>query len=293
LSFPDLSTIEHSLAQRERVEEICAPQLVKRIALLLDRDPSQIAEGFALPPGWHACLFTPLLRQSALREDGHAQEETLIPRLDFPRRMLGGRRTTYHAPLKVGMRLERISRISAIVPKTGRSGDMAIVTTEHAIHAEGEATPRIVEAQDSVFRSATEPKQDRAIPKNAAVLGENVGRDSIAEPDFSEVITPDTRMLFRYSAITFNTHRIHYDLPYATEREGYPGLIVNGGLATLLLTEFLNRLAPGRISSVVARYRGAIICGQPVRLCATRATAGWRLRMESLTSKQLLEVNVE
>mgnify|MGYP000436061280 CR=1 FL=1 len=289
MGFPDPETIARCLGRRETAQDVCSAQLVQRVALLLDQDPDAVGDGFALPPGWHACLFTPRLRQSELREDGHPREDTLIPALDYPRRMLGGRRTWYHAPLTVGMQLTRTSRIAAIEPKEGRAGAMALVTIEHAIRARGEETPRLVEQQDALFLPAapdTPSERPSAAPSPAA-------RAPSPPPDFSRTITPDTTMMFRYSAITFNTHRIHYDLPYATGVEGHPGLIVNGGLAALLLTEFLRERVPGPVRLVSARNRSAILCGRTVRMCASRAPQGWRLWIEDDTAKPLLEISVE
>lgn len=286
MQVPEPGQFDAYLGRTDEANDVCALPLVERVALLLDRDPSAYRDGDELPTGWHACVFTPRLRQSELREDGHARSEPLVPALDFPRRMLGGRRTYYHRPIVIGSRLHRKSEIASITPKSGRSGQLVIVTVRHSIFAEGDEEPRIVEEQDSIFREEAKP--------GGAAKGGAPGATAPQpeEPEISRDLETDPRMLFRYSAITFNTHRIHYDLPYAREREGYPGLVVNGGLASLLLTDFLEQHLSRRIRSFEARNKGAIFCGRPIRLCGAPRGDGWRLWVEDEDRKNLLEADV-
>ncbi|MCB1492006.1 MAG: MaoC family dehydratase N-terminal domain-containing protein [Rhodobiaceae bacterium] len=271
------------IGRREVAHDVCALLLVRRIAAMLDHDPDTCREGDPLPAGWQMCVFTPLIRQSDLRADGHAQAETLMPPVHLPRRMLGGRRTWFKEPVKIGAALTRTSELVSITPKTGRSGELVIVTVRHTITEDDHDAPLIVEEQDSIFREEA--------PPGAAPKATGPATTAPARPDPVHVreMTPDPTLLFRYSAIGFNTHRIHYDQPYATGTEGYPGLIVNGGLATLLLIDFFEGTTGQRLKSIEARNTGAIICGRPIRLCAAPSEEGWLLWIEDTNGRMLLE----
>ncbi|MCB1327991.1 MAG: acyl-CoA dehydrogenase [Maritimibacter sp.] len=281
--FADLN---NWIGRSEHAIDHCSLILARRIAAMLDRDPETVNAGDPLPPGWQMALFTPLIRQSDLRDDGHAQAEALIPPVPLPRRMLGGRRSWFHLPIPIGAAVERQSEIVAIEPKQGRSGALILVTLRHTIRCTGETEAAIIEEQDSIFREEASggpaKPQPASRPASAGPL----------RPEFATTLVTDPRLLFRYSAIGFNTHRIHYDQPYATGNEGYPGLIVNGGLATLLLIDLFEREVGRPVASIETRNKGAIICGRPVRLCGAAepdAPGHWRLWIENEDSRILLE----
>lgn len=270
------------IGRREETHDVCAVPLVRRVAALLNRDPMAYADGDPLPAGWQMCVFTPLTLSADLRADGHALHDPMMPPAPLPRRMLGGRRLYYHAPVIIGDALRRVSEVVAIVPKTGRSGRLVVVTVRHSIYREGVSEPAIVEEQDSIFRE--EAAADGA-PKPPPAAAPPPGA-----PDFHDDVVTDPTMLFRYSAICFNTHRIHYDMPYATSDEGYPGLIVNGGLTALLLVDLLERSTGRQPASIAARNWGAVICGRPIRLCGMATDTGWTLWVQDETPNVLLEV---
>jgi 3-methylfumaryl-CoA hydratase len=210
------------VGRQDRAEDEVALSAVRRLAALLD---SQAAyrRGDPLPGGWYVMLFGPTTRQSGLGPDGHPAKGQFLPPVPLPRRMFAGRRVTFHAPLLIGEDVSRVSTIRSITPKQGRSGEMCFVTVRHEIS--GQRGLAIVEDQDIVYRGDTPLS-----PKEAL-------REEESPSQWSRAWTPDTVSLFRFSAITYNGHRIHYDLPYTRETEGYPGLIVNGGLTTLMLWE--------------------------------------------------------
>ncbi|WP_158743803.1 acyl-CoA dehydrogenase [Acidisphaera sp. L21] len=269
------------LGRREEAEDVCALPLVRRIAALLDRDPAAFRNGDTLPLGWHMILFTPDALQSALGVDGHPVEGGMVaPPSSYPRRMLGGRRTLFTAPLHIGATLRRVSEVTAFEEKHGRSGRLAVATVRHAIFANGEAA--VVEDQDVIFR---EPAGTASEPRAAADEPER------PTPTHERSVTPDPVMLFRYSAITFNAHRIHYDAAYATGPEGYPGLIVNGGLTALLLLELLKHSAGRDLTSLDVRNRRPLICGRPARLCVAPAAAGWTMWAEDDHGRIALEAS--
>jgi 3-methylfumaryl-CoA hydratase len=194
------------------------------LAATLDSEQS----GDTVPPLWHWLYFLPIAPMSEAGPDGHPKRGDFLPPVPLPRRMWAGGRVTFHAPLKVGERATRTSTIANIEDKTGRSGRLVFVTVQHSIEAGGEL--KLEEEHDIVYRDApqadTRPQQPQLAPQ-----GERWSRTIDANPV----------MLFRYSALTFNSHRIHYDYPYATQVEAYPGLVVHGPLIATLLLDLVRR----------------------------------------------------
>jgi 3-methylfumaryl-CoA hydratase len=204
---------------------------VAALAATLDRDDPTPQAGMVLPYLWHWLYFLPHARQSEIGEDGHPKRGGFLPPVPLPRRMWAGGRLEWHQPLCVGESIQRTSGIASVSHKSGRSGDLVFVLVKHAIHhAQGLA---LSEEHDIVYRDApaadAAPIAPQVAPKDA---------------DWSRTITPDDVLLFRYSALTFNGHRIHYDRRYVTTVEGYPGLVVHGPLIATLLMDLLRRQMP-------------------------------------------------
>ena len=207
---------------------------IQSIAATLDISP-EFNNGDRLPPLWHWILFNDIHLASELAEDGHACKGDFLPPIELPRRMWAGGRFKFLQPLIVGDTLKRISTIKDIKQKRGNSGALAFVTVEHDIRAE--AGGHWVEEHDIVYREAAKaPWQEPA----EAVIDNEVA-------DWSKEILADSVLLFRYSALTFNGHRIHYDREYCQQQEGYPGLIVHGPLTATLLLELLREKLPRAI----------------------------------------------
>ncbi|MDE2605467.1 MAG: MaoC family dehydratase N-terminal domain-containing protein [Burkholderiales bacterium] len=205
---------------------------VRQLSATLDRDDPAPAVGTELPPLWHWLYFLPSARQSELGPDGHPKRGGFLPPVPLPRRMWAGGRLQWHAPLRVGEAVERNSRIVSVTHKAGRSGDLVFVLVRHELrNAQGLA---LTEEHDIVYRPAPKPG-DPAPPPQAAP----------ADAEWSREIVPDDVLLFRYSALTFNGHRIHYDRRYVTGVEGYPGLVVHGPLIATLLVDLARRQRPG------------------------------------------------
>src|ERR1700742_4344017 len=197
------------VGRAETLSDWVAPTPLKAMAAALDRDDPAPEPGDPVPPCWHWLYFLPLHRQSEIGPDGHPRRGGFLPPVPLPRRMWAGGRLTFHEPLKVGERAVRTSTIANIEDKTGRSGRLVFVTVQHTVEVGGEL--KIEEEHDIVYRDATHP--DAPPPKAApAPEGETWGPTIQTEPV----------LLFRYSALTFNSHRIHYDYPYVTGVEGYP-----------------------------------------------------------------------
>lgn len=252
--------------RREEAVDLCTLPLVQRLAALLDHDPGEYRTGDLLPQGWHMILFTPVARQSGLGPDGHPEAAGLLAApAHLPRRLLGGRRTRFVGPLRIGAEVRRVSEVTAFEEKQGQSGRLAVATVRHSLFEAGQPEAAVIEEQDVIYREAA-----------GAAVGAAPRPVSEAErpvPAHVRTVTPDPVMLFRYSAVTFNGHRIHYDPAYATSVEGYPGLIVNGGLTALLLLE-LGKEALGRpLAGLQVRNRRPLICGRPARLCAAPVCA--------------------
>ncbi|MCZ2089719.1 MAG: MaoC family dehydratase N-terminal domain-containing protein [Burkholderiales bacterium] len=209
---------------------------LRGLSATLDRDDPSPAPGSALPPLGHWLYFLPTARQSELGADGHPRRGGFLPPVPLPRRMWAGGRLAWQAdnPLCVGQQVERRSTIRSVTHKAGRTGELVFVLVEHQIHnAHGLA---LTEAHDIVYRSAPQPDDPVPPPQTPPLAGQQA---------WSRTIAADDVLLFRYSALTFNGHRIHYDRKYVTEVEGYPGLIVHGPLIATLLLDLLRREMPG------------------------------------------------
>ena len=249
----------------------------------LDHPALDVAPGMALPPLWHWLYFLPLHRQSELGPDGHAKRGGFLPPVPLPRRMWAGSQFEWHGPLRVSDAVARSSTIADVTAKQGRSGPLVFVTVRHEIRVNGAVEPALVEFHDIVYRDAKQPG-DAEPPPKPAPQGAAWQRE----------IVPDDVLLFRYSALTFNGHRIHYDRRYVTEVEGYPGLVVHGPLIATLLLDLLRRELP---EARVANFRfKALRPGfdlNPLRLSGSREGhlvrlwaqdhAGW-LTMEALAT---------
>jgi 3-methylfumaryl-CoA hydratase len=262
---PDLVAHLRSWEGRtESLHERLAPAPAQGLAALLDRDDGTPTE---LPPLWHWLYFLPRARQGDLGADGHPRLGGFLPPVPLPRRMWAGGRLQWHAPLRIGDEVQRTSRILSVTHKAGRSGDLIFVVLRHELHRAGELA--LTEEQDLVYRApaqAGEPaSQAQAAP---------------ADPAWSRGLTPDAVLLFRYSALTFNGHRIHYDRAYATQAEGYAGLVVQGPLIATLLADLARRERPqARVSTFSFKAIRPTLDGAPFRLCGRPAPDGKSARL--------------
>jgi 3-methylfumaryl-CoA hydratase len=221
------------IGREEEFSERIAGSVVKAMAATLDLERSAQA-GEPLPPGWQWLFFNPAVRRSGLGVDGHPRRGGFLPPIELPRRMWAGSRIRYLAAVPVEAQATRRSRILKIENKAGKRGSLAFVTVEHTISCDG--TPCISEEQDIVYREAT--------PPGAAPAPTPQRYDGV--PQWSRSVEPDSTLLFRYSALTFNGHRIHYDRTYARDEEGYPDLVVHGPLTATLLQQFALEHGAGR-----------------------------------------------
>jgi len=224
---------------------------------MLDEPGAPLSEGDALPLPWHWFYFLPRAPQGALDQDGHPQRGGFLPPIPYPRRMFAGARMQVHRPLRVGVLAHREGIIRDVVMKSGKSGALAFVTVAYRFVQDGVLC--LEEEQDIVYR---EPGAAAAAPVPQPLPAPPPGA-------WTRTLLPDTRLLFRFSALTFNAHRIHYDRAYAMDVEGYPGLIVHGPLTAMLLLQLVRQSQPRPVLGFSFRGMAPLFDLGPVRLLAT------------------------
>lgn len=247
-----LQDLTQWVGRTEEAQEILSASQLAGLSALLGEDGAGIEPGDKLKPTAHWLFFQPRAPQSEIGADGHPKRGGFLPPVELPRRMWAGTRIDYAEPLLVGETATRKSEILSVTEKNGAAGPLVFVTVRHTyIGARGVA---LVEEQDIVYRE--DPKPDAPKPK---------GKPAPENGVWAETATPDPVMLFRYSAVTFNGHRIHYDLPYANEVEGYPERVVHGPLtATLLIEAFKRNNKSLDVASYHYRSVSPLFCGETI-----------------------------
>lgn len=233
LLTPDtLAHLQSWQGRSETWHDLITPAPLRALSATLDRDDAEPVAGTELPPLWHWLFFLPHHRQSEIGPDGHAKRGGFLPPVPLPRRMWAGGRLHWHTPLRVGDEVRRVSTIESVTHKAGRTGDLLFVLVKHEVHnAHGLC---LTEEHDIVYRPAAQPGDAAPAPLSAA---QQVQSGAVWQRE----VVPDDVLLFRYSALTFNGHRIHYDHQYVTQVEGYPGLVVHGPLIATLLVDLVRR----------------------------------------------------
>lgn len=259
----DLEALKEWIGRRETLVDHVTIPATNRLAALLDRDDPMPRVGDPLPHGWHSIMFPRVVRQSEIGVDGHPERGDFLPPVPLPRRMFAGRRTWFHAPLAIGDEATKDAVIHDVQIKEGRSGQMVFVTVRAEI-----TTTRglaIVEEQDIVYRG--EPPKDAA--RETLKPPATPPAMPPASTPWTQTIVADTVRLFRYSALTYNGHRIHYDYPYVTGTEGYPALVMNGGLTGVLLYELIRTNAKRPLTMLATRNLAPLFANQTIRLGGT------------------------
>ena len=256
------------IGRQEERDDVLTPALVARWCATLDR---AFPAGDAAPQGLHWCLATPDAATASLGPDGHPRRDdpaSLLPPIPLPRRMWAASKLRFHAPLRVGEKVRRVSRVASISEKTGASGALAFVEIAHETF--GAAGLAVSEVQTLVYREASPAGAPPAPP----VLGAD--KFDAGGWQWCRRVTPSPALLFRYSALTFNSHRIHYDAPYACGAENYRGLMVHGPLmATLLLDLARRELGENALTHFAFRALSPAIAGEELVLVGRRADAGY------------------
>jgi len=248
------------IGRSETARDTVTAAPVEALAATLDYPPAPVEVGTPLPPLWHWLYFLPKHRQSELGPDGHAKRGGFLPPVPLPRRMWAGSQFAFRAPIRVGDQVSRTSTIDDVTTKQGRTGSLVFVKVRHEICCNDRREPSLVEFHDIVYREAQKPGEVAPPPQRA-----------LEAPIWQREIVPDDVLLFRYSALTFNGHRIHYDRRYVTEVERYPGLIVHGPLIATLLIDLLRREQPNAaVAAFQFRAVRPLFDLHPFRVCGVR-----------------------
>ncbi|MCD2172209.1 FAS1-like dehydratase domain-containing protein [Rhizobium sp. C4] len=244
------------IGREQVIEDTISADLANRFAATFDLN-EDFSFGDIVPPLLHVCLAQPIAPSRQIGADGHPRRGDFLPPVPLPRRMWAAGSMRFTGDLHVGETVRRVSRIADLTIKEGRSGTLCFVAVDHQIEARGRAI--VTERQDIVYRSA---ETGTAPPKAA---------QPAAEGAYRETFDPSPVVLFRYSAVTFNGHRIHYDKPYATDVEGYPGLVVHGPLQATLLMHFAAKIRGGRPAQFSFRSQSPLFGDGPIVLHAEEA----------------------
>lgn len=247
-----MSSWDAWIGRTQEQSDVLTPGLLQRFRATIDSDMT----GDIAPQGIHWCLCLPDAATADLGEDGHPKRGSFMPPIPLPRRMWAASDVTFHAPLRSGVEIVRRSTVVEISEKQGSTGPLAFVTIEHETRADGELA--VSERQSVVYREA------------ATAVAPTAHSDEVADlsnwPIHRHII-PSEPLLFRYSALTFNSHRIHYDQPYAAEIEGYRGLVVHGPLiATLLLDLAARELGANTLKRFSMRAQTPAVADEPLHL---------------------------
>lgn len=262
MTLIDIAHLKEWVGRSEAAKQTVSANCVDALAATLDL-PCTLEAGSPLSPLWHWILFAPRTRQSDLGSDGHPKLGGFMPPVPLPRRMWAGGRLNFHDSLRIGDEVERISKIQGVELKHGQSGDLVFVTVRHRI-----TTSRglaIDEEQDLVYRAANPPGGN--LKNGQENSAQAAGAVPLPIAQWRDPIIPDPRLLFRYSAVTFNTHRIHFDLPYAQQEEDYPALVVQGPLTATLLAGRLTAYTRRTLRTFEFRGRSPLFSGAPFHLC--------------------------
>ena len=251
-----MADLEDWVGTERTRSEVLAPFPARGMAALLDRNPEAFDPGTPLPPCWHWLYFRDPVPRSRLGPDGHEERGEFLPPVALPRRMWAGGRLRVSRPPRIGQSAELRSMILSVEEKSGRTGRLVFVTVGHELV--GPRGTAVEEEQVLVYREERDSEE-------VSRPGESLGRD----PAWSESMVPDPVLLFRYSALTFNAHRIHYDHPYATGSEGYPERLVHAPLTATLLADVAARRSGSSVRRFEYRATSPLFCGEEMTL------AGW------------------
>jgi 3-methylfumaryl-CoA hydratase len=263
--------------------EICTITAARRVAAMLDMNPDEVHEGTALPRGWQFILMGADTRRSQLRADGFPGLGVVMQDFGLPRLLLGSRSVLYKSDILIGASITRTSSIQSVTHKTSKMGPMAIAVIQHELRVSGETSPALIETQTYLLLPAT-----NGVAKfpDSEISSDRNGYQT-------KTVVPDETLLFQYSALGFNSHKIHIDRAHARNVEGYPDLVVNGGLATLLLTEFLRQEIGVQPSSIQVHHAAPLFCGRPITMVANKKDSKWLLQAFDNRSALAVDMEVE
>ncbi len=271
----DIETLRQWVGRTEAVTETISAPWANRLAHTVGREAT-LANGDYLPPLWHFATHLTSVPLESLDVDGHSVRGAFLPPVALPRRMWAAGSLTFTGDLHLGESVTKTSTVTNVEAKTGRSGPLCFVTVAHELAVDGDI--RISEVQDLVYLEHPDPRAPTPTPTPAPTAS-----------DFSREIIPSEVMLFRYSALTFNGHRIHYDRDYATTVEGYSGLVVHGPLTATLLADLAVRETGERLASFSFRGRAPLFDDAPFVIAGARSGADVNLWAQSRNGDLAME----
>lgn len=247
--------LEKWIGRKRVVEDEMGLTSVQRAAATLDVDPASFENGSPVPRQWFNMFFPDICVQSELGPDGHPNKGVFLPPIPLPRRMGAGRRVKIMGNLVVGQPATKTAEVAAIIPKSGRSGNIVILTMRLTFETGGETIA--VDEFDAIYREAVPAGQKST---------SSVFRDAPTDSAWQETVHFTETMNFRYSAVTWNAHRIHYDADYTRDAEGYPHTVQNGGLTMQTITDAACRHTAGAITGLDARLTKPISVGDTITI---------------------------
>ena len=265
------------IGRSETRSDVITPRLVERFCATFDRPVTG-----EIPQGLHWCLCLPDAATAELGLDGHPAKGGFLPPIPLPRRMWASSSVSFEQPLRLGDDITRVSTIASIEEKSGKSGELVFVAIDHETRVGDRVA--ISERQNIVYRQPA-ANIAPAQPDNASPV-------DVSGWDWQQPITPSEPLLFRYSALTFNSHRIHYDKPYAVQEEGYPGLVVQGPLmATLLLNLAASKLGANKLSSFSFRGQAPAFANAAIYLVGKQDGENIRLAVIGNNGKEIMSAH--
>jgi len=257
--------LKQYVGRRQHATDVVTPGPANLLRMTFERDEPELRAGDALPPGWHILYFLPQFRSDQLRPDGSPSDAGVVPPLPLPRRMFAGERLRFHRPIRIGETLRRETELVDLAVKTGGTGTLVFATVVNRIAgADGLA---LEEERRTVFREEVKTGERNQAPRR---------EEAPSDVPWRRRVVPEPVRLFRFSALTFNSHRIHYDRPWAMDVEGYPGLVVHGPFTSASLIDFARDHNPGRpFLTYITQARAPLFDTAPFELRG-RPTAGGR-----------------
>ena len=263
----NLDDLKRHIGKREVATDVVTAAQANLLRLAFDRPEPEFKDGDALPPGWHVIYFTPRFGPKELRPDGTPATSGLLPDMPLPRRMFAGQTLRFHRPIRIGQTLRQETELTDIALKSGATGTLVFTTVVSRIS--GPDGLAVEDERKIVYR-----EEVKAGDKNPVTRREPVPNDV----PWRRSVSVDPILLFRFSALTFNSHRIHYDRRWAMETEGYPALVVHGPLTQTLLIDFARDHAGGRtITSFTTQARAPLFENAPFELRGRASGTGCEL----------------
>ena len=263
----NIEDLKSHIGRTQAAADVLHPGPANLLRLALGRPEPEFREGDALPPAWLVLYFLPRFATGELRPDGTPRDTGVIPVMPLPRRMFAGERVRLHRPLRVGATVRRETALADISMKSGGTGTLVFATVNSRV-LDGEGVA-IEEERRTVFREEVKTGEANQAPRREAAR---------TDVPWRRRVTPDPVLLFRFSALTFNSHRIHYDRSWAIDAEGYPGLVVHGPLTTTLLVDFARDQNPGRrITAYTTQARAPLFDNAPFELRGRPTARGCEL----------------